>query len=79
MSGKGIIGPTHGDGRMETIWQTSNQIRILTPPNADDLDLLAAERMAGMKDGNKSRRGLGRTGSVLWVFRFSETELCKKH
>jgi hypothetical protein len=54
---------------METIWQTNNEIRILTPPNADNLDLLAAERMAGMKDSNESRRGLGRTGSVLLVFR----------
>jgi hypothetical protein len=64
-----VICPTHRDGGMMTIRQTNNEIRICTSPNANQLNLLTAKRMVGMEDSYKSRRGVGRTGSVLWVFR----------
>jgi hypothetical protein len=64
---KGIICPAHRNGGVETIWQTNNEIRVRTPPHADHFNLLAAEWMVRMKDGDESRRGLGRTGSLLWA------------
>jgi hypothetical protein len=57
----------HGDGGMVAIRKTNNEIRIGTSANTNYLDLLTAERMAGMNDGDKFRRRLGRTGSVLWA------------
>jgi hypothetical protein len=62
---------------METIRQTNNEIWICTPPDTYHLDLLTAEWVTGMKDGDESRRGLGRTGSVLWVFLPLKISYCK--
>jgi hypothetical protein len=58
----------HGDGGMVTIRKTNDEIRINASANADHLDLLTAERMVGVNNGDKFRRRLGRTGSVLWAF-----------
>ena len=60
-----VIRPAHGDGGMMTVRQTNNEIRIRSSPDANQFDLLAAERVVRMDDSYKSRRGLGRTGSVL--------------
>jgi hypothetical protein len=59
----------HGDSGMVTIRKTNNEIRIGTSANTNYLNLLTAERMAGMNDGDKFRRRFGRTGSVLWASR----------
>jgi hypothetical protein len=50
---------------MLAIWQTDNEIRVNTAANPDDLDLLSAERMIWVGYGYESRRGLGRSGSLL--------------
>ena len=62
---------------MLAVWETNNEIWINPPANADDLDLLSAERMIRTDYGYESRRGLGRTGSLLWVFQPCMTERCK--
>jgi hypothetical protein len=62
-----IIGAAHGDGGMPPVGELHDEIRILSATKADDLDLLAPERMMGMGDGDESRRRLGRRGSALWA------------
>ena len=64
-----IIGVAHGHGGMPPVGETDNELRIRATPQADDLDLLAAERMMGMGDGDQSRGRLGRRGSVPWASR----------
>ena len=61
-----IIGAAQGDGGMPPVRESDDELRIRSPPQADDLDLLAAERMMGMGDGDEFRRRLGRRGSALW-------------
>jgi hypothetical protein len=54
-----IIGAAQGDGGMPAVRESDDEIGIDSTPKADDLDLLAAERMMGMGDGDESRRRLG--------------------
>jgi hypothetical protein len=37
-----VVGPAQGNGGMKTIGVPDDQIRICTPPNADNLNSLAA-------------------------------------
>jgi len=60
-----VIGPTHRNRNMLAGWETDNEIRVNTPANPDDLNLLSAERMIWMGYGYESQRGLGRSGSLL--------------
>ena len=64
-----IIGVAQGKGGMPPVGETDDELRIRSTPKADDLDLLAAERMMGMGDGDESRRRLGRRGSALGASR----------
>ena len=59
-----IIGVAQGEGGMPPVGESDDELRSRSPPQADDLDLLAAERMMGMGDGDRSRRRLGRRGSA---------------
>ena len=61
-----IIGVAQGNGGMPPVGESDDELRSRSPPQADDLDLLAAERMMGMGDGDQSRRRLGRRGSAPW-------------
>src|SRR5262249_33682100 len=56
-----------GDGGMPPVGESDDELRSRPTPQADDLDLLAAERMMGMGNGDEPRRRLGRRGSALWV------------
>src|SRR5262249_35831466 len=60
-----IIGVAEGDGGMPPVGESDDELRNRSTPKADDLDLLAVERMMGMGDGDQSRRRLGRRGSAL--------------
>ena len=44
---------------MPPVRESDDELRIRSTPKADDLDLLAAERMMRMGDGDESRRRLG--------------------
>jgi hypothetical protein len=55
----GIVRAAHGNGGMVPVRESDNEIRIETSPELDDLDLLSAERVMRMGDGNGSRRRLG--------------------
>jgi len=44
---------------METVWTPNDEIWIGTPPNTNDLDLLAVQWMMGMGDSYRSQRMLG--------------------
>jgi hypothetical protein len=50
---------TEGDGGMVAIRQPNDDIRSLAATDADDGELLPAERMMGMRDRHESGRGLG--------------------
>ena len=69
----GIVGAAHGDGGMVPVRESDDEIGIEPPAELDDLDLLSAERVMGMGDGDESRRGLGEGGSVREAFRRSRT------
>jgi hypothetical protein len=69
-----IIGAAQGDGDMPPVGELHDEIRILSATKADDLDLLAPERMMRMGDGDESRRRLGRRGSALWASPHSRTK-----
>jgi len=60
-----IIGVAQGDEGRPSVGESDHELRSRSTPQADDLDLLAAERMMGMGDGDQSRRRLGRRGSAL--------------
>jgi hypothetical protein len=62
-----IIRVAQGDGGMPPVGESDDELGIHSTPQADDLNLLAAERMMGMGDGDQSRRWLGRRGSALWA------------
>jgi hypothetical protein len=61
----GVVRRAEGDGGMAAVRQTDDDVRTLTVADADDGQLLPAERMMRMRDGHASRRGLGRRGSAL--------------
>ena len=69
----GIVSAAHGDGGMVPVRESDDEIGIEPSAELDDLDLLSTERVIGMGDGDESRRGLGRGGSVLGAFRRSRT------
>ena len=73
-----IIGVAQGNGGMPPVRESDNELGIRSTPKADDLDLLAAERMMGMGDGDQSRRRLGRRGSAPWASPRGATSCCKK-
>ena len=72
-----IIGVAQGDGGMPPVRESDDEIGIDSTPKADELDLLAAERMMGMGDGDESRRRLGRRGSAPWASPRWLTEPCR--
>ena len=53
------ISAAHGDGGMVPARESDDEIGIEPSADPDDLDLLSAERVMGMGDGDESRRGLG--------------------
>lgn len=55
----GIVSAAHGDGGMVPVRKSDDEIGIEASANLDNLDLLSAERVMGMGDGDESRRGLG--------------------
>jgi hypothetical protein len=61
----GIVRAAHGDGGMVPVRESDDEIGIEPSAEPDDLDLLSAERVMRMGDGDESRRRLGRKGSVL--------------
>lgn len=54
-----VIRAAHGDGGMVPVRESDDEIGIEPPADPDDLDLLPAERVMRMGDGDESRRGLG--------------------
>ncbi len=54
-----IVGPIYGNGGVETIGLTNDQVWIGTPTDADNLNPLAAQWMAGMSDSHPSQGRLG--------------------
>ncbi len=59
------VSSAEGHGRMTAIGQADNDIRAGAVADADDGQLLSAERVMGMRDRHESRRELGRKGSAL--------------
>ncbi len=66
---RGRVSGAEGDGGVVAIRQTDDDIRALAAADANDGELLPAERMMGMRDRHASRRGLGRGGSALGMCR----------
>ena len=58
----GLVSAAHGDGGMMPVRESDDEIGIEAAAELDDLDLLSAERVMGMGDGDESRRGLGWRG-----------------
>jgi len=54
-----IVRAAHGDGGMVPIRESDDEIGIEASAKQDDLDLLSAERMMRMGDGDESQRWLG--------------------
>jgi hypothetical protein len=55
----GIVRAAHGDGGMVPVRESDNEIGIEPSSEQDDLDLLSAERVMRMGDGDESQRRLG--------------------
>jgi hypothetical protein len=55
----GIVRAAHGDGGMVPVRESDNEIGIEPSAEQDDLDLLSAERVMRMGDGDESQRRLG--------------------
>lgn len=53
------VSRAEGDSGMVAIRQPNDDIWALAPTDADNGELLPAERMMGMRDRHASRRGLG--------------------
>ena len=78
--GRGVrsaIGRAEGHGGMAAIGQTDDDVGPLTAADADDGELLPAERVMGMRDGHASRRRLGRRGSALGMCQPSAIAWCR--
>ena len=56
---RGVVRAAHGDGGMVPVRESDDEIGIEPSAELDDLDLLSAERMMRMSDGDESRRWLG--------------------
>ena len=74
----GPVSAAHGDGGMVPVRESDDEIGIEPSADLDDLDLLSAERVMGMGDGDESRRGLGGGGSVLGAFPTFEDKLLQR-
>jgi hypothetical protein len=59
LGGGGIVRAAHGDGGMVPVRESDDEIGIEPSAELDDLDLLSAERVMRMGDGDESRRRLG--------------------
>src|SRR5271166_2317916 len=57
------------NGTMAAIGQTDDDVGSLAVADANDRQLLSAERMMGMRDGHQSQREWGRRGSALGICR----------
>jgi hypothetical protein len=55
----GIVRAAHGDGGMVPVRESDDEIRVEPSAELDDLDLLSAERVMRMCDGDESQRRLG--------------------
>ena len=55
----GIVSAAHGDGGMVPVRESDDEIGVEPAADLDDLDLLSAERVMRMRDGDESRRRLG--------------------
>ena len=55
----GGVGAAHGDGGMVPVRESDDEIGVEPAADSDDLDLLSAERVMRMGDGDESRRRLG--------------------
>ncbi len=62
---RGVVGRVEGNGRMAAIRQPDDDVRAGAATDTDDGELLAAQRVMGMRDGHVSRRELGSGGSAL--------------
>jgi hypothetical protein len=56
---RGIVRAAHGDGGMVPVRKSDDEVRIDPSAELDDLDLLSAERVMRMGDGDKSQGRLG--------------------
>jgi hypothetical protein len=59
LGGRGIVRAAHGDGGMVPVRESDDEIGIEPSAEQDDLDLLPAERVMRMGDGDESQRRLG--------------------
>ena len=55
----GPVSAAHGDGGMVPVRESDDEIGINPTAEQDDLDLLSAERVMRMGDGDESQRRLG--------------------
>ena len=55
----GIVRAAHGNGGMVAIRESDDEIGVGSTTELDDLDLLSAERVKRMDDGDESQRRLG--------------------
>jgi len=78
LRGGRVVGPAHRDGGVGAIGHAENAIRIGSPTETDNVDVLAGERMMRMGDRHPFRRWLGKRGSVLWVSQPWTTGLYRK-
>jgi hypothetical protein len=59
LGGGGIVGAAQSDGGMPPVRESDDKIRIEAAAELEDLNLLAAERMMRMGDGDESQGRLG--------------------
>jgi hypothetical protein len=55
----GPVGAAHGDGGMVPVRESDDEIGVKPSAEEDDLDLLSAERVMRMGNGDESQRRLG--------------------
>jgi hypothetical protein len=56
---RGVVRAAHGDGGMVPVRESDDEIGVEPSAEQDDLDLLSAERVMRMGDGDESQRRLG--------------------
>ena len=56
---RAIVRAAHGNGGMVPVRESDDEIGVEASTKQDDLDLLPAERMMRMGDGDESQRRLG--------------------
>lgn len=54
-----VVGAAQGDGGVSSVRESDDEVGVEPPPQADDLDALAAEGVVRMGDRDESRRRLG--------------------